>query len=353
MNTPDTDPEAGASGERVPGSPGSFKFRRVNEITGVFVLLVMTALILAVIWTGRSQRWFEGNVTLLITLPETGAAGIREGSEVYFLGTLVGSVADVIVDETGRMEASTRIRRDFFRFMRADSSAVVKKKFGVAGDSYFDITRGEGPPLPEKGAVIVCDEQFQSALELAVEELRVETMLVLKKANNGLDTWTRLGADLGETRERLDQIAVRLDNLAAGVETGRGTVGRLLTETGLVDQAERLVAGAGETMSELRTVVTNLNLAARNLQDGTVRLPEITGAVADEAAELPGLVEQTQVSMRELLRLIEAMQDHWLIRKYVDPDDPPSRHPTREDEKEEPPKRERKLYQSPKGAAAR
>lgn len=350
MNAPATQPGNVASGERVPPAPGAFKLRRVNEITGVFVLLVMAALILAVVWTGRSQRWFKGNVTLRITLPETGAAGIREGSEVYFLGTLVGSVADVVVDETGRMEAATRIRRDFFRFVRADSSAAVKKKFGVAGDSFFEITRGEGPSLPEKGAVIVCNEQFQSALELAVEEVRAEAMVVLQKVNGGLDTWTRLGTDLGETRQRLDQLAVRLDNLAAGVEAGRGTVGQLLTETTLTEEAQRLFAGAGEAMSEIRTVVTNLNLAARNVQDGTARLPEITAAVADEARELPGLVEQTQVSMRELQRLIEAMQRHWLLRKYVNPSDPPSRHPSPE-VKAVPEKRTRKVFQSPKGAA--
>jgi phospholipid/cholesterol/gamma-HCH transport system substrate-binding protein len=350
MNPSATHPETGAPGEPVPPAPGSFKFRRVNEITGVFVLLVIAALILAVVWTGRSQRWFKGNVTLRITLPETGAAGIRQGSEVYFLGTLVGSVADVVVDETGRMEAATRIRRDFFRFVRADSSAAVKKKFGVAGDSFFEITRGEGQPLPEKGAVIICNEQFQSALELAVEEVRAEAMLVLKKVNGGLDTWTRLGADLGETRQRLDQLAVRLDNLAAGVAAGRGTVGQLLTETTLTEETQRLVAGAGAAMSELRTVVTNLNLAVKNVQAGTVRLPEITGAVADETKDLPGLVEQTQVSMRELQRLIEAMQQHWLLRKYVNPSDPPGRHSLPEDEAV-PAKRTRKVFQSPKGAA--
>src|SRR5882762_4800261 len=91
-----------------------FKFRRVNEITGTFVLIIMAVLIAAVVWTGRSQRWFKSSVTLRIVLPETGAAGIRQGSEVYFLGTLVGSVSDVEVKETGRMEARASIRYDFF-----------------------------------------------------------------------------------------------------------------------------------------------------------------------------------------------------------------------------------------------
>src|SRR5678810_531099 len=151
---------------------------------------------------------FKSTVTLRIALPEAGAAGIRQGSEVYFLGTLVGTISDVVVDAKGRMEAEANIRRDFFLFVRSDSSAVVKKKFGVAGDSFFEITRGQGQPLPEKNASIVCNEQFQSALESAVEEVRREAMLVLKKVNGGLDTWTKLGADLGETRQHLDQLAI-------------------------------------------------------------------------------------------------------------------------------------------------
>ena len=221
-----------------------FKFRRVNEITGTFVLIVVAVLIATVLWTGHSQRWFKSRVTLRIVLPEAGAAGIRQGSEVYFLGTLVGSVSDVVVDTTGRMEAEANIRRDFFRFVRADSSAVVKKKFGVAGDSFFEITRGQGQPLPEKNASIVCNAQFQSALEAAVEEVRGEAMLVLKKVNGGLDTWTKLGADLGETRQHLDQLTVRLENLAAGVEAGKGPVGKLITDPALADEAQNLLARA-------------------------------------------------------------------------------------------------------------
>ena len=307
--------------------PDRFKFRRVNEITGAFVLVVMAMLIAAVVWTGRSQRWFRSNVTLRIVLPEAGAAGIRQGSEVYFLGTLVGSVSDVIADTTGRMEAQAGIRHDFFRFVRAGSWAGVKKKFGVAGDSFFEITRGEGQPLPEKNASIVCNEQYESALESAIEEIRRESLGVLKKAGAGLDTWTKLGADLDETRQHLDQVAVRLETMTAGIEAGRGTVGKLITDTALADEAQNLLKRANDAISELQGMVTNLNVAVKNVQDGTARLPEITGTVADEMKDLPGLVQQTQISMRELERLIEAMQRHWLLRKYVNQTNPPPLRP--------------------------
>src|SRR5216110_3297041 len=94
-----------------------FRFRHVHAITGTFVLVVLAVVIAALVFAGRSQRWFIGNVTLRIVLPEEGAAGIRQGSEVYFLGTLMGTVSDVRVDPSGRMEAQVNIRRDFFLFV--------------------------------------------------------------------------------------------------------------------------------------------------------------------------------------------------------------------------------------------
>ncbi len=304
-----------------------FKFRRVNEITGVFVLVIVAVLVAAIVWADRSQRWFKSNVTLRIVLPENGAAGIRQGSEVYFLGTLVGSVSDVIVAPTGRMEAETHIRHDFFRFVREDSSAVVKKKFGVAGDSFFEITRGVGKPLPEVDASIVCNEQFQNALESAIEEIRRETLLVLKKTSTGLDTWTKLGADLVETRKHLDQLTVRMENMAAGIEAGKGTVGKLITDTAVVDDAQALLARANATMTEFQGMLTNLNVAVKNVEKGTVRLPEISDAVAIDAKSLAALILQSHTSMREFQRLTEAAQHHWLLRKYVNQTNPPSDRP--------------------------
>ena len=319
-----------------------FKFRRVNEITGTFVLVVVALLIAALVWTGHSQRWFKSRVTLRIILPEAGAAGIRQGSEVYFLGTLVGSVSDVVVDTTGRMEAQANIRRDFFRFVRADSSAVIKKKFGVAGDSFFEITRGQGQPLPEKNASIVCNEQFQSALEAAVEEIRRETVLALKKTSTGLDTWTTLGTNLMTTRERLDQLVGRVDNMAADVQAGKGTVGKWLTDPGTADELKTLLVKANHSVDELQVTLNNLQQASTNL-------PAISDAVGKEAKDLPGLVLQTQVSMREVERLIEAMQRHWLVRKYVNPTNPPPLRPL--SEPAAPEKKPVKVLHSPRDSA--
>jgi phospholipid/cholesterol/gamma-HCH transport system substrate-binding protein len=325
-----------------------FKFRHVHAITGTFVLVVVVALIAALVLAGRSQRWFIGNVTLRIVLPEDGAAGIRQGSEVYFLGTLMGTVSDVSVDPAGRMYAQVNIRRDFFLFVRADSSAVVRKKFGVA-DAYFEITRGHGQPLPEKNASIVCNEQLPSPLETAVEEIRRDAVPALQKLSAGLDTWTVLGSNLITSRDRLDQLIVRADSILTNVQQGEGTVGKLLTDPLVADELKTLLGNANHSMNELQVTLTNLQQASSNLQLASTNLPSVSDALGQEAKGLPGLVLQTQTSMRELERLIEAMQRHWLLRKYVNKTNPPPvRLPAGQAEPERKPVR---ALRSPKDAA--
>ena len=313
-----------------------FKFRHVNEITGTFVILVVMVLIAVLVWAAYNQRWFRRTVALRIVLPEEGAAGIRQGSEVYFLGTLVGTASDVVVDAAGRMEAETNVRSDFFRFLREDSFAVVKKKFGVAGDAYFDIARGEGRPLPKKDASIVCKE-LPGTVETAIEEVRRAVLPALEKLSVGVDTWTTfgtklsagadawtaLGTNLGETRQQLNRLIARLDGLVAGIEQGQGTAGKLLTDPALADDLKTILDKGNVSMDQLQAILRDMQVAGTHLS-------AVSAALAIEAKDLPGLVLQTQQTLHELERLIEGVERHWLIRKYIEPRQPNTRIPPSE-----------------------
>ena len=90
-------------------------------------------------------------------------------------------------------------------------------------------------------------------------------------------------------------------------------------------------------------------VTVNNLQKASTNLPEITDAVAKEAKDLPGLVLQTQVSMREMERLVEAMQRTWLLRKYVNQTNPPPLRPL--SEPQPPEKKPVKALHSPRDSA--
>jgi phospholipid/cholesterol/gamma-HCH transport system substrate-binding protein len=302
-----------------------FQFRHVNELTGLLVLAVLALVVAGIFLSEHSQRWFSRQYSFSVLLPEEGALGLRRGDDVVILGVSVGLVDEISVDDDGRMTASVKIRRDFERFVRADSTATIKKVFGVAGDSLLEISRGHGAPLPLRKPVILClvSEDSLSRMEKMVAGLHAELMPVVKKVGDGLDQWTKLGA---EWRKRGDQwrgFIERLDYLAEGVESGQGTFGKLMTDDSLAESAQELLARANEAMSGLQTVVTNLDISVKNVEICTARLPEITDSAAIAAKDLPGLVQQTQTSMRELERLIEALQKNWLVRKHINPTNPP------------------------------
>jgi len=325
-----------------------FKFRHVNEVTGLFVVAVLALVVAGVILSGHSQRWFARKYAFDVLLPEAGAFGLRRGGEVFISGVAVGWVDDVFPVNDSRLKARVKVRGDFGRFVRVDSTATIKKVFGVAGDSFIEITRGTNAPLASPDAFIVClsVEELPARLERMLEELRGELMPVVSKAGTTLDAWAKLGSDLQQTQAKLHQLVARLDHLAGEVEQGKGTAGKLLTDTELADAAQNLLAHANDAMSRLQGVVTNLSAAMQSVRSGTARLPEITDAVAREAKDLPGLVQQTQVSMRELERLVEAAQRHWLLRKYVNKTDPPPLRPL--PASEAPPQKAVKAARSPK-----
>jgi phospholipid/cholesterol/gamma-HCH transport system substrate-binding protein len=306
-----------------------FKFRQVNAWSGFLVLAVLALVVAGVVLSGHSQRWFTPKYHFDVLLPEAGASGLRPGADVFILGVSAGQVGEISVGDDGRITAHVKVRRDFARFVRADSTASIKRVFGVAGDSFLEISRGLGAVLPAHNPEIPCLESDDSLsrMEKMLADLHSELIPVVKNAGVGMVEWTKLGQDLRENAQQLHELIARLDNLALGVEQGKGTAGKLLTDTSLADQAQKLLIRANEATSELQDLETNLNVAVKNVQHGTERLPEITDAVANEAKDLPGLVEQTQVSMRELERLIEALQRNWLVRKYVNKTNPPPLRP--------------------------
>ena len=157
---------------------------------------------------------------------------------------------------------------------------------------------------------------------------------MLKKVNGGLDTWTTLGSNLITSRDRLDQIFVRVNSLAADLQQGKGTAGKLLTDSSVADELGILVVKANHSLEDFQVTLKNvqnasgnLQVASTNLQRASIPLPAISAALGNEAKDLPGLVLQTQTSMREIERLVEAMQRHWLLRRYVNKTNPPPLHP--------------------------
>ena len=133
-----------------------FKFRYVNELAGIFVLLVFLLFVAGIVLAGRAQGWFEHYRHVSITFPAAGSSGLKKGAEVEMLGATAGSVDRMSMDDEGNMHAILSIRSDFFPFVRRDSRVILKKQFVVVGDAYVEIPRGKDKEALPEGYTFSC-----------------------------------------------------------------------------------------------------------------------------------------------------------------------------------------------------
>lgn len=136
----------------------TFKFRFVNEITGVFVLLAVALLATGIFMAGNVQGLFEKKFKLHVVFTSTeGSFGLKQGSEIKILANTAGAVDQIEPTPDGAIKAVFVIKERYHGFVRTSSRAVVKKTLVITGDAYVEISVGDrNDPLILDGSSIDC-----------------------------------------------------------------------------------------------------------------------------------------------------------------------------------------------------
>ena len=320
--------------------PKPLKVRRVNEIVGLFILLALAIAVAAALLGPRTQRWFTPSQTLAIHLPPEGSLGLRKGGDVQILGSVVGSVEDIVVTDAGTMEADVVIRGNFIRFVRQDSEAIIRKPFGI-GDASIEITRGYGDPLPDRGAFInsVADKAPTQMMEETLAALRDEALPTIKELRLAISEYSQLAAELRAERGNLQQALLHFNRVGAALEKGEGMAGMLLFDpeparqlrTALpkinasLDELHATLAGTRKFADSLPQIGTDMQESMKNIRASSVEarrlataMPELEKSVREVVSTMPGVLLQTQQTMYQVQRLAEGVQRSWLVRDYMD-----------------------------------
>jgi phospholipid/cholesterol/gamma-HCH transport system substrate-binding protein len=293
-----------------------FKFRYVNEIVGGFVLLVFLLLLAGVLVAGRAQHWFEPMYEIELRFPPEGSMDLLKGAEVMLLGARVGSVQDILVDDEGNITGSIRVRGSFMRFVREDSIALVKKKMVVTGDAYIELTRGTGAELPKTGGEIAAeqDTEIMQMLEEALETLQVEAEHTLDLVNGAIEEYTKLAAGMNNPTGNLQLTMANVNGLLEDLRHGQGIPAKMLNDPAMAKDVEEIVSQAQELM-------VRINAMAAEAQLAVAKLPAMAETLAGEVDNLPVVIGETQTLMRETTTLLDGLQKHWFLRKYMESND--------------------------------
>ncbi len=298
-----------------------FKFRYVREIVGTFVLLAVAAVVAGLILLARAQRWFEPQLELRLAFPPEGTFGVQRGTRVEILGAPAGRVESVHVRPDRTIEGRLVLRRDFAAFLRADSEAVVKKEYGVAGAAFISIALGQGPPLSAENATLPVrkDTELLEIVQIVVEQIQEAVLPVLREVEATLKEYRGLAADLRDPDHSLQQLLGQLNAIADGLRKGEGTAGRLLRDPALADEAQKAVAQLRSLIGKVEEAVTETRGILHNVRMASEGLPGAMATVQGELRDVPGLVLQTRATLQETERLLAGLQRHWLLRGAMEP----------------------------------
>ena len=326
------------------------RFRYANQAVGVFVILTVIIFGAAFLFSGRVREWFDPGERIKVILPSDGLFGLSEGAEVEILGTKAGKVLRIVIHPDQQMHADVQIQSDMKAFVRRDSAAVIRKRFGVAGDSFLAISRGSGEPLDWEFAVIdaSADRAPTESIGEILDEVRTKVFPVINDTQQAIRMILAVVQELQDPKGDMQQLLGNLNTVSGKIVRGEGVVGRLLAEEKMMDDFVALVDGLNKNMARFEPLLNDLTITIGNvarisaqineqskslpelslklkellvsvqavvedLSRTTPQLPRIAENVSEATDSVPVLMLQTQQVMVELEQLIKQLQASWLI----------------------------------------
>jgi len=333
-------------------------FRYVNEAVGGLVLLSLLLFIGAILQAGVLRQWFNPPLSLRVLLPADGVSGLSAGAEVEVLGTRAGTVQRIIIDPSQQMHAEVALEPGMRAFVRRDSQAFIRKRFGIAGAAFLDVTRGEKEALDWDFAVITAltERAPTESIGQLIDEVRTKVFPIIEDTHRAIQTVAAIVEKLNDPKGDVQSMVHDVRELTRRIEQGEGAVGRLLNndtlvremeitvkETNLRLQQAKAILAALEATSREATQLTrdmrqrtdktlqNVQTITADLAKATPQLPTIAKNLEATTATLPQVIVQTQQTALELEKLLNQLRSHWLLGGGKAGDAPPAeRQPARQ-----------------------
>jgi len=192
---------------------------------GLTVVIACAALMVLIILMSGSGGLFTSKIRVKSYFPDAG--GLAQGAPVKLSGVDIGNVKNIRVVENHRgapVEVEMKVNTRYRFFLRKDSVTLLATA-GVLGATYINIdsSRAKGPEAQD-------GDVLQSAETANYDD-------VIRAVNSSL--------------ENLDVLIKRVDRIVGFVESGQGSIGKVIYDNRLYNQLSA-------TVTELQTLVSDV-----------------------------------------------------------------------------------------------
>jgi phospholipid/cholesterol/gamma-HCH transport system substrate-binding protein len=181
-------------------------------LTVVFSAILFGVLIILMSGGGA----FTSKITILSYFPD--ASGLRQGAPVRLSGVDIGNVKTIRVVSDRPLtpvEVTMKVNEKFHSFLRKDSTTIMSTA-GVLGESFINIDSSHAT-----GAEAKDGDELRSKDQPGYDD-------VIRAANSSL--------------QNIDIVLKRMDRIIAFVESGQGSIGKLIYDPALYNKVNATVA---------------------------------------------------------------------------------------------------------------
>ncbi len=258
-------------------------------------------------------------------------AGLENGATVRVAGLDAGEVKAINVPTSprSRFRVRLRVREDMHGVVRIDSVASIQTE-GLVGNKFVQIEGGtaDAPRAPADGTIQSRDpfdiadllQQMSDTLVLVnqtVNELKGDVQeaiaTVTDTAGEARDLIVSARDDVDLIARNGRRVAQDMRAVMDDIAAGRGTVGRLLHDDTLYEDAKRIAAQAEKVVANLREVAEQ---ARQAVIDFNGRIGGREGTAQGLAADLRQTVAHARDAMADLADNAEALKRNFFFRGF-------------------------------------
>jgi len=193
-------------------------------VLGLSAFLILAVLIFLLT---SSKGLFQKTATLRTYMDD--ASGMAEGTPVRLNGFTIGTLDAIELTKSADPNRSVgfvmRVQEKFLQQIPVDSVAGISAA-NLLGDKFINITKGRDPKTVKDGG------EIKSLQSQDIPELMAQSASLL---------------------QTFQTIVNRLDSLLAGVEAGKGNIGKLLKDEELYNRLNGIASEGQNLLTDIRT----------------------------------------------------------------------------------------------------
>jgi ABC-type transporter Mla subunit MlaD len=327
----------------------SFRLRHVNWIVGLFLLIIISAFLVIVLFMTSAKGLLDTNVLYTTNVPQENLGSLKKGAEVILLGEVVGRVSEMKFGDDQIVIVTSSIR-DTYKNQIIDGSEVLIIEPIAVGSPHLKIMRGpaggapiaaslEIPgnlPLDEstsalgdvgnsvgQGMAQIVDnfDRARSAIVWGMNAFRSLSQTTERSVDPAMNELRQAIAELRATTERSEvTLKHTLEDIA---ETARTMNDRTKSssqnlDSNIEEMQQSMAVVERASVERLKGIQQSLDKLNADIERAVDSFESVMVDIKKISPDLPDTKDSIDNAVSDADDVIDGVKRHPLLRKYVD-----------------------------------